>query len=283
MKVLFLGAHADDIEILGGGVALKYLKNGHEVRFLVMTDGRGGHQEMKPEEIMKRRRGETQAVAALTGIRYDVWDVADGELVADLENRKKLTAYIREYAPDVIFCHQPNEYHPDHRAAGMLLQDVSYLLIVPNFCSEVPAMKHTPVMLYYADTKRGIENPPDVVVDIDDVIEEKYQMIHCHGSQMYEWLPYTYGALQDVPADKAKRLAWLKGDPVDSNTRDEDIINGTVQGYNRRLSLPAAKYRKLLAERYGPRGEAVVFAEVFAGCPFGTPLTDEVKAQLFPF
>lgn len=283
MKILFLGAHADDIEILGGGTALKYLKSGHEVRFLVMTDGRGGHQEMAPEEIMLRRKQETQAVAALTGIRYDVWDVADGELVADLENRKKLTAYIREYAPDVIFCHQPNEYHPDHRAAGMLLQDVSYLLIVPNFCSEAPAMKHTPVMLYYADTKRGIENPPDVVIDIDDVIENKYQMIHCHESQMYEWLPFTAGTLQDVPADKTKRLAWLKGDPVDFNTPDEDIINGTVQGYNRRLSMPAAKYRKLLVERYGPRGSKVVFAEVFSGCPFGEPLTEEAKEKLFPF
>ena len=283
MKALFIGAHADDIEILGGGSALKYLKSGHQVRFLVMTDGRGGHHEMGPEEIMNRRKLETQAVAALTGIQYDVWPNADGELVADLETRKKLTAYIREYAPDVIFCHQPNEYHPDHRAAGMLLQDVSYLLIVPNFCSEAPAMKQTPVMLYYADTKRGIENPPDVVVDIDDVIEDKYKMIDCHESQMYEWLPFTNGTLQDVPKDKEKHLAWLQGDAVDSDTPDEDIINGTVQGYNRRLSVPAAKYRRLLEERYGPRGSRVVFAEVFSGCPFGAPLTEEAKEKLFPF
>lgn len=283
MKALFIGAHADDIEILAGGVALKYLKSGYQVRFLVMTDGRGGHHQMGPEEIMLRRKAETQAVAELLGIQYDVWPIPDGELVANLENRKKLTAYIREYAPDVIFCHQPNEYHPDHRAAGQLLQDVSYLLIVPNFCSEATAMTHTPVMLYYADTKRGIENPPDVVIDIDDVINEKYQMIICHESQMFEWLPFTYGRLEEVPKDRSMRLAWLRGDEVDSNTSDEDIINGTVQGYDQRLSMPAAKYRKLLQQRYGKRGDEIVFAEVFSGCGFGAPLTEEIKKKLFPF
>lgn len=283
MKALFIGAHADDIEVLAGGLAKKYLNTGNQVRFLVMTDGRGGHHQMGPEETVIRRKAETQAVADLLGIQYDVWQISDGELVADLENRKKLTAYIREYAPDVVFCHQPNEYHPDHRAAGLLLQDVSYLLIVPNFCSEAPAMTHTPVMLYYADTRRNVENFPDVVIDIDDVIEDKYRMLDCHASQMYEWLPFTYGTLQDVPEDRTKQLQWLKGDPVDRNTLDEDILNGVVKGYNHRFSQPAAKYRKLLQQRYGAHGDEIVFAEVFSGCPFGAPLTDEAKKKLFPF
>lgn len=283
MKVLFIGAHADDIEVLAGGLAKKYLNGGHQVRFLVLTDGRGGHHQMAPEALKNRRREETRAVATLLGIQYDVWPISDGELVADLENRKKLTGYIRDYAPDVVFCHQPNEYHPDHRAAGMLLQDVSYLLIVPNFCSEAPAMTHTPVMLYYADTRRNVENFPDVVIDIDDVIEDKYRMLDCHESQMYEWLPFTYGTLQDVPEDKSKRLQWLKGDTVDSSTSDEDILNGVVKGYNHRFSQPAAKYRKLLQQRYGAYGERIVFAEVFSGCGFGTPLTEEAKKKLFPF
>lgn len=283
MKVLFIGAHADDIELMGGGVAQKYLERGHQVRFLVLTDGRGGHHMMGPEEIRQRRKQETQAVAALTGIQYDVWPMADGELVADLDTRKKLTAYVREYAPDIVFCHQPNEYHPDHRAAGTLLQDVSYLLIVPNFCPDAPAMTHTPVMLYYADTLRNLENPPDIAVDIDDVIDKKYQMVICHESQMFEWLPFTRGTLDQVPEGKAERLFWLKGDAIDSHTPDEEIINGTVFGYNRRFALPAAKYRRLLQQRYGPRGDEVVFAEVFSACPFGAPLTEDGKKRLFPF
>ena len=30
---------------------------------------------------------------------------------------------------------------------------------------------------------------PDVIVDIDDVFEDKVRMLDCHKSQVYEWLP----------------------------------------------------------------------------------------------
>ena len=39
---------------------------------------------------------------------------------------------------------------------------------------------------------------PDVVVGIDAVIEQKIDMLHCHVSQFYEWLPYNSGTLGTV-------------------------------------------------------------------------------------
>ena len=151
LKVLMLGAHLDDNDFSGGGTALKYLQAGHEVQFLSMCNGCGGHHTHTPEEIAKRRYNEAQNVAKLTGLKYDVWEVNDCEIMADLETRKRLVRYIREFNPDIIFSHRTNDYHADHRNAAILVQDASYLLIVPNFCPEVPAMKEMPVIMFFED------------------------------------------------------------------------------------------------------------------------------------
>ena len=86
LKVLMIGAHPDDNDICGGGLAIKYARLGHTVRFLSVCNGCGGHHKMKPQEVAERRYGETQKVAALAGIEYDVWDIPDCEVMADLES-----------------------------------------------------------------------------------------------------------------------------------------------------------------------------------------------------
>ena len=244
MNILMIGAHPDDCDFRCSGLAYKYARDGHRVRFLSMCDGSGGHQTMSPAETAARRRGETQEAARTIGIEYDVWDITDCELVCDLETRKRLTRYIRAFRPDAIFCHRTNDYHADHRAAGLLVQDASYLLIVPHFCPDAPALPEMPVILFFDD---AFQNPPfraDVVVDIDDVVEYKFRMLDKHVSQMYEWLPYTRGALDQVPKDPAARYVWLHGDPVTQDTTDEQVLGMT--GYSRRFALPAAKYRDVL-------------------------------------
>lgn len=286
LKVLMIGAHLDDNETFGGGTALQYLDKGHSVRFLSLCNGCGGHHENSPEVIVKRRYQEAQNVAKLTGLTYDVWNIRDCELVADLSTRKRLVRYIREFAPDIIFTHRPNDYHADHRAAALLVQDSSYLLIVPNFCRETVAMKNMPVIMYFAD---NFQNPPfraDIVVATDNVIDKKYQMYNCHVSQFYEWLPYTYGELDQVPKDKNERLEWLRSPrvPRDKPLTLEELLSNTSQNPNEYFeSLPATKYRHVLAERYGQSGENVLFAEAFEVSEYGMQITKEKEKQLFPF
>ena len=148
MKILMIGAHQDDNEFRCGGLAHKYVKMGYEVRFLSMCNGGGGHHIMTFEETVARRAKESAAVAELLGVTYDVWDVDDCNLVADLATRKRLIRYIREFAPDLIIAHRPNDYHADHRAAALLVQDASYILTVPHTCPDVPAMMEMPVIMY---------------------------------------------------------------------------------------------------------------------------------------
>lgn len=281
MKVLMIGAHQDDNEFRCGGLAHKYVKMGYEVRFLSMCNGSGGHHILTPEETVATRAKESAAVAEYLGITYDVWDIEDCNLVADLETRKRTIRYIREYNPDLIIAHRTNDYHADHRASGQLVQDASYLLTVPHECPDVPAMRFMPVIMYNLDRFKNPEFRADIVIDMDDEIDTKIHIAHLNKCQVYEWLPYNDG--YDVPEDEDARFEWLKGMNITAETTDEEVM-AAERGYAVRYAKVAARFRKELIDRYGyERGSKIRYAEAFEVCEYGSPLTDDLKEKLFNF
>lgn len=281
MKILMIGAHQDDNEFRCGGLTAKLIAKGHEVRFLSMCNGSGGHHILTPEETVRVRAGESAQVAKLLGITYDVWDINDCSIEPDLATRRRLIRYIREYSPDLIITHRENDYHADHRAVGKLVQDASYMLIVPHECPDVPAMKRTPVIMYNEDY---FNNPPfemAVIVPVDDVVDIKLKIASINVSQVYEWLPYTKGDV--VPEGDAERFEWLKGLNITEDTTDEEVM-AAPRGYGVRFAKPAARFRKELIEIYGEeKGSKIRYAEAFGLSPYGSPLTEEIKKELFTF
>ena len=278
MRVLMIGAHQDDNEFECGGLAYKLIKNGHTVQFLSMCNGCGGHHILGPKEITARRAAESAKVAELLGIKYDVWDNDDCNLVADLETRKRTIRYIREFNPDLIITHRTIDYMPDHRATGQLVQDASYLLTVPNECADVPAMRYMPVIMYNEDRFTNPVFRPDIVVGIDNEVDIKMQIANINVSQVYEWLPYTYG--QEVPESEEERLQWLKGMDITSETTDKEILEAG-RGYLIRYAKPAARHRDRLIELYGKeKGSKIRFAEAYEICEYGSPMPEEMKNEL---
>ncbi|MBQ4629413.1 MAG: PIG-L family deacetylase [Clostridia bacterium] len=281
MKILMIGAHQDDNEFRCGALAKKYVDLGHEVTFLSMCNGCGGHHILTPEETTATRAKESAKVAELLGITYDVWDIDDCSIVADLETRRRLIRYIRKISPDLIIAHRTIDYHADHRAAAQLVQDASYLLIVPHECPDVPAMKTCPVIMYFEDRFTNPEFKADVVIDIDTEIDIKLKIADINVSQVYEWLPYTNG--QTVPDDPKERFEWLKGMDITPETTDEEVL-AAQRGYAVRYAKTAARFRKELIEKYGvERGSKIRYAEAYQVSEYGSPLTEEKKKELFPF
>ena len=279
MKILAIGAHQDDNEFRVGGMAHKWVQAGYEVRFLSMCNGCGGHHIMTPEETTARRAKESAEVAEYLGITYDVWDIDDCTLVADLPTRNRLIRYIREFSPDLIIAHRPNDYHADHRASGQLVQDASYILTVPHTCPDVPAMRFMPVILYYEDPFRYPPFNPDFVVDNDDVVDVKLHIAHINKSQVYEWLPYTYG--ETVPQSEEERKEWLKGMDITPETTDEEIM-AAKRGWAVRFAKTAARFRKELIARYGEeKGSKIRYAEAFELCEYGAQPTKEWADKVF--
>jgi len=267
LRILIIGAHPDDAE-KAGGTAAKYVALGHKVQLVSMTNGDAGHHEMGGGPLAKRRTEEARRAGQVIGAEYIVLDNHDGELMPTLENRRTVIRLIREFQPDLLFTHRPNDYHPDHRYTGMLVQDAAYMVMVPNIVAGTPPLKKNPVIMYMSDRfTKPIRFEPDVVVDIDDAIEKKIDMYHCHTSQMYEWLPWIGGYLNEVPKSKIERRAWLAAKRVNP-------------GAQRVADL----YREKLIELYGKeRGSKIRYAEAFENSEYGSSLTNENLKSLFPF
>src|SRR5690349_11587989 len=172
LRIIIFGAHPDDAEYRGAGVAIKWAKQGHHVKFVSATNGDIGHWEMAGGPLALRRKQEVEAVAKSFGVANEVLDIHDGEIMPTLENRRTFTRLIREWNADIVIANRPNDYHPDHRYTSILVQDSAYMVGVPFFTPSVPPLKRNPVFLYASDRFQR-PNPfrAAVAVSIDDVIE----------------------------------------------------------------------------------------------------------------
>jgi LmbE family N-acetylglucosaminyl deacetylase len=267
LRILVLGAHPDDADIKTGGTSAKWRRLGHDVRLVSVTDGGAGHQTLRRPALAERRRAEARAAGAVIGATYDVLDLPDGELMPTLDARFRLIRLIRTFAPDLILTHRPNDYHPDHRYTSTLVQDAAYMVTVPAVCPDTPHLTRDPVILYFSDDfKKPAPFTPDVVVDIGDEVATLIDMLHCHASQFYEWLPFNTGTLAQVPADDAARRSWL-----------DDRIR-------RRIRPLADRHRAAVVRTYGAeRGAKVEYVEAYEVSEYGAPLDAAARARLFPF
>ena len=267
LRRLVIGAHPDDAEFKAGGLAALYRQLGHDVRFVSVTDGSSGNQQITGPEQSARRSAQPDRVAEEMGITYEIWDFRDGHLVPDLTARERVIRLIRMYRPDLVLTHRPNDYHPDHRAVGLLVQDAAYLLTVPPVCPETPHLRRDPVIAYLSDDfSKPYPFRPDVIVDVSAVFEDKVRSLHAHESQFYEWLPYNGRFEADVPAGDDDRRAWLG--------RRMAAISGRL----------ADRHRPAIVAAYGEEaGSKLRLIEAFEGCEYGAPLDDEAIARLFPF
>lgn len=265
LRVIAIGAHPDDCDSGIGGTAIQFAKLGHAVKFLSVTNGDAGHQSMGGGALAKRRRAEAQEAGRRFGIvEYEVLDNHDGELTPSLEVRKEIIRRIRRWNADIVVAPRSNDYHPDHRYTGILVQDAAYMVVVPNVCPDTPPLKKNPTFFYFQD---GFQRPnpfrPDVAVDIDGVVEQKLDAMDAHVSQYYEWLPWVAGNLDKVPKDPAARRKWLG------------------EQRQRRQVTPAI--REALIKWYGAeRGNKIRQAEAFELCEYGRRPNEQELKRLFP-
>jgi len=267
IRIIAFGAHPDDCELYGGGVAAKWAALGHKVKFVSVTNGDIGHHRMAGGPLAQRRKAEVEAAARIYGIETEVLDHHDGELEPTLEVRREIVRLIRSWKADVVLTHRPNDYHPDHRYTSTAVGDAAFMVTVPYFCPDAPALRKNPVFLYFIDDfKKPLPFQADVVVSTDDVLEKKIDAVAAMDSQFFEWLPWLDGYLDKVPAGKAERRAFA------------------AERFGVWFRSWADANRAKLSERYGEeRGRAVKTAEAFEICEYGSrPDAAELK-RLFPF
>src|SRR5438445_4681650 len=195
LRVIAFGAHPDDCDQKAGGTAAKWAAQGHQVKFVSVTNGDAGHQTEGGGAVAGRRRAEAQEAARRFGIvEYDTLDKHDRQLIPSVDVREQVIRKIRQWRADIVLAPRPNDYHPDHRYTGVLIQDAAYMVVVPNIAPDTPPLRKNPVFLYFQD---GFQRPnpfrPDVAVAIDDVLARTLHALDAHTSQFYEWLPWLDG------------------------------------------------------------------------------------------
>jgi LmbE family N-acetylglucosaminyl deacetylase len=267
LRLLILGAHPDDAEFYAGGLAAIYRKLGHVVKIISLTNGDAGHHELSGPPLAARRADEMRAAAGVIGAEATPWQHHDGRLEPSLDLRWQVIRELRSFSPDLVLTHRDNDYHPDHRACGHVVRDASYLVTVPTIVPEVPILRHAPVIAYLPD-RFTRPNPlrGDVVVDVGDEVDTIIDMLACHASQVFEWLPFNRGILDQVPADAQARRDWL------------------CAWYLAYLRPQADRYRQELIATYGhERGEQIEYAEIFEISEYAAPLDANARRRLFPF
>lgn len=210
-RLLVLGAHPDDAEIHAGGLIARHAALGSTIRMVSITDGRSGHHEIGPDDLVTIRREEARASGQVIGAESVTWDFPDGGLQADLALRSAMIREIRSFMPDLVLTHRLSDYHPDHRAVGQAVQDACYLVTVPHIAADVPALRRDPVVAFMIDLfTKPQPFEPHVLLDVTPELNTIVRMVACHASQVFQWLPYHDGLLDGLPDSESERLKWLE-------------------------------------------------------------------------
>ena len=159
MRILAIGAHPDDAEIGCGGTLLLHRRVGDTLTLVVVSDGAmGGDSAI--------RRTEQESSARMLGAELVMLGRPDCDLGSSLS--VELSAVVDKISPDVVYTHSSDGVHGDHAAthaaAVAAARDISSLLLFESPRSSLSA--------------RG------VFVDISSVIDDKVDLLHCHGSQL---------------------------------------------------------------------------------------------------
>jgi LmbE family N-acetylglucosaminyl deacetylase len=268
LRVICFGAHPDDCELQAGGTGALWAARGHHVKLVSVTNGDIGHWREAGGPLALRRKREVEQADAMLGLHTEVLDIHDGELEPNLETRRKITRVIREWKADLVLSPRPNDYHPDHRYTGILVQDAAYMVTVPFITPDLPALKNNPVFMYYTDRfQKPNPSQPDIAISIDSVIEKKLDALAVMESQFLEGGANGHeGLMPKTPEQRKKRIEQVRA------------------GHAARYLALADRFRAKLVEWYGEdRGRKVRHAEAFEVCEYGRqPGKPELK-KLFPF
>ena len=212
-RVMVITAHPDDSEFGAGGTVAKFVREGREVAYCVVTNGNKGSSDrtMTPERLVTIRADEQRNAARVLGVeRVSFLGYPDGEVEDTRDLRRDVSREIRRFRPDLVICQNPNRTynlgasHRDHRTVGGVVLDCVYPLardhlafpeLLPEF--EPHKVREVYVMQW---------NEPHLVNDISDVIDLKLKALACHASQFKD-----FAAVEARVRQRSKELGAARG------------------------------------------------------------------------
>ena len=187
LRVMGIGAHPDDLELMCAGTLAKYRSLGHHVTLCHIASGDRGATQGERADLATVRKAEGAASAALIGAEYINLGVADGEVDSTNEDQKRLvTEAIRRARADVIITHSTGDYMEDHNQASALAFSCSFLATLPLYVTESESIGAVSA-LFYMETVASLGFQPTEFVDVTGFLDTKLAMMREHASQLV-WL-----------------------------------------------------------------------------------------------
>lgn len=210
-RIMVIGGHPDDADIICGCTAAKLIKKGCRVKFVAACNGDIGHHIHSREKTAAIRRQETLNAAKVFGLdSYDIYGWGDARCPNTIEARELVAKKIQEFEPDIIMTHRDCDYHVDHRTIGTLVKDCGYMLGCPHWIEGSKPLRRRPLILLMSDvfTVPRVMRP-DILVNADPYIGKWADALDCQVSQFYEWLAWDKGIEDEVAAigDRKKNIA----------------------------------------------------------------------------
>jgi LmbE family N-acetylglucosaminyl deacetylase len=171
--IMFIGAHAADMEFTAGALAAKYTREGHKATFLSLTLGEKGHRSLSPKEYAEQKKHEATECARLLGAQALWLDIPDGELVVDEATKIKVAEVIRQVRPTTVITHWKGSFHKDHANTHFIVQDARFYATLKTY--EVPSgLPAAPgFRFFFAENwEDPYDYDPQVYVDTTDVHDQ---------------------------------------------------------------------------------------------------------------
>ncbi len=181
-------------------------------------------------------------------------------------SREQIIRQIRQWKADLVLAPRPNDYHPDHRYTGVLVQDAAYMVVGPerraghagaaqesrSSCTSRTASRSPNP---FTPGRRGVHRRRDREEDRHDgrarVADVRVAAVGRRQSRQ-------------VPEGRRRRAR--------------------LAAARRARGQPTAAVRAALVKWYGPeKGSAVQHAEAFEICEYGARPDEALIRKLFPF
>lgn len=193
-----IAAHPDDIEFYMAGTLLLLGQAGFDVHYMTLASGSCGSLTIKAPKLRSIRRRESQRAANILGATYHPSLVDDLEILYDLRTLRKISAIIREVAPEILLTHSPQDYMEDHINTCRLATTAAFARGMPNFRTTPPRKSvSVDVTMYHAmphGLRDALRKPivADAFVNTASVHDIKREALAAHESQR-GWLAASQG------------------------------------------------------------------------------------------
>lgn len=186
-SVLIIAAHPDDETIGCGGTILKHISNGDTVNIITLTDGVSSRDSLSPSDEKERNIAANNAIKLLGANWVGCGSFPDNNMdsIPILQIIKFIESYKKEYYPNIIYTHSPNDLNVDHGIAAM----ATLTAFRPEPTEKYDEIRFFEVASSSDFSVKQLNNKfePNLFININNFLEKKIKALECYDEEIRDY------------------------------------------------------------------------------------------------